>query len=275
MGGLLLGIFAALVVATVPIGFALATAASIAVVVADLPVIIIPQQIVAGMDSFPMLAVPLFILAGFLMDVGGISQRLVTLARALVGHLPGGLGQVVIIAEIFFSGVSGSTSADAAAIGGIMVPQLMANGYSRARSTAIVSAACGMGILIPPAIVMVVYGVNDDKLRKKHKLVSNASCTTNCLAPVAAVLDTENGHLCWVKTSRGIELRSLELGDSNDEFIVVLDGLNEGDKVLLNPRGHVLESQSDSPKTIKTQADTPTDGKTKSKTRTRKPEHGD
>ena len=159
MGGLLLGVFGALVLAAVPIGFALATAAAIAIVAADLPLVIIPQQIVAGMDSFPMLAVPLFILAGFLMDVGGISRRLVTLARSLVGHLPGGLGQVVILAEIFFSGVSGSTSADAAAIGGIMVPQLTANGYSRERSTAIVSAACGMGILIPPAIVMVVYGV--------------------------------------------------------------------------------------------------------------------
>ena len=159
MGGLLLVTFGALVLAAVPIGFALATAAGLAIVMADLPLIIIPQQIVAGMDSFPMLAVPLFILAGFLMDVGGISRRLVTLARSLVGHLPGGLGQVVIMAEIFFSGVSGSTSADAAAIGGIMVPQLTANGYSRARSTAIVSAACAMGILIPPAIVMVVYGV--------------------------------------------------------------------------------------------------------------------
>ncbi len=159
MGALLLGTFGVLVLASVPIGFALATAAGIAILVADLPLIIIPQQIVAGMDSFPMLAVPLFILAGFLMDVGGISRRLVTLARTLVGHLPGGLGQVVIMAEIFFSGVSGSTSADAAAIGGIMVPQLTANGYSRARATAIVSAACGMGILIPPAIVMVVYGV--------------------------------------------------------------------------------------------------------------------
>ncbi len=116
MGGLMLGTFGALVLAAVPIGFALATAASIAVVVADLPLVIIPQQIVAGIDSFPMLAVPLFILAGFLMDVGGISRRLVTLARALVGHLPRGLGQVVIMAEIFFSGVSGSTSADAAAI---------------------------------------------------------------------------------------------------------------------------------------------------------------
>ena len=160
MGGLLIGAFGALVAAPVPIGFALATAAVLAILAADLPLVIIPQQIVAGMDSFPMLAVPLFILAGFLMDVGGISRRLVTLARSLVGHLPGGLGQVVIMAEMFFSGVSGSTSADAAAIGGIMVPQLTANGYSRERSTAIVSAACGMGILIPPAIVMVIYGVS-------------------------------------------------------------------------------------------------------------------
>ena len=162
MGGLLVGVsgvFGALVLAAVPIGFALATAAVIAILVAGLPLVIIPQQIMAGMDSFPMLAVPLFILAGYLMDVGGISHRLVTLARALVGHLPGGLGQVVVVSEIFFSGVSGSTSADAAAIGGIMGPQLTANGYDPARTTAIVSAACGMGILIPPAIVMVVYGV--------------------------------------------------------------------------------------------------------------------
>ena len=93
--------------------------------------------------------------------------------------------------------------------------------------------------------------------------------------PVAAVVDAENGHLCWVKTSRGIELRSLELGDSNDEFIVVLGGLNEGDKVLLNPRGHVEEKSSDSPKAINTQPNTPTSGKTKSKTRTRKPDYGD
>ena len=159
MGGLLLGVFGLLVLAAVPIGFALALAAVLAIMVADLPLVVIPQQIVAGMDSFPMLAVPLFILAGFLMDAGGISRRLVTLARALVGHLPGGLGQVVVVTEILFSGVSGSTSADAAAVGGIMVPQLTAHGYGRARATAIVSAACGMGILIPPAIVMVVYGV--------------------------------------------------------------------------------------------------------------------
>jgi len=82
MGGLLLGVFGLLVLAAVPVGFALAIAAVIAIVVADLPLVVIPQQIVAGMDSFPMLAVPLFILAGYLMDVGGISRRLVALARA-------------------------------------------------------------------------------------------------------------------------------------------------------------------------------------------------
>jgi C4-dicarboxylate transporter DctM subunit len=160
MGAFPLGIFALLVLLSVPIAFALILAAALILFGGDgLPLLVIPQQIVAGMDSFPMLAVPLFILAGSIMDVGGISRRLVGLASALVGHLPGGLGQVVVLSEIFFSGVSGSTSADAAAIGGIMVPQLTAKGYSRARATSIVSAACAMGILIPPAIVMVIYGV--------------------------------------------------------------------------------------------------------------------
>ena len=94
--------------------------------------------------------------------------------------------------------------------------------------------------------------------------------------PVAAVVEAENGHLCWVKTSRGIEPRSLELGDSNDEFIVVLGGLNEGDKVLLNPRGHIENNPSDSPKATKTQPDiSPPADKTQSKTRTRKPDYGD
>ena len=195
MGGLLVGIFGVLVMAAVPIGFALAIAAVVAIVVADLPLVIIPQQIVAGMDSFPMLAVPLFILAGFLMDVGGISRRLVTLARTLVGHLPGGLGQVVVMAEMFFSGVSGSTSADAAAIGGIMVPQLTANGYSRARATAIVSAACGMGILIPPAIVMVVYGV-----------IGNVSIGALFVASIAPALLIAVGlmtHIGWQARREG------------------------------------------------------------------------
>jgi C4-dicarboxylate transporter DctM subunit len=160
VGALPLGIFVLLVLLSIPIAFALIFAAALILALGEgLPLLVVAQQVVAGMDSFPMLAVPLFILAGSIMDVGGISRRLVEFASSLVGHLPGGLGQVVVLSEIFFSGVSGSTSADAAAIGGIMVPQLTAKGYSRERATSIVSAACAMGILIPPAIVMVIYGV--------------------------------------------------------------------------------------------------------------------
>jgi C4-dicarboxylate transporter DctM subunit len=160
MAFLLLSVFVVLVLLSLPIGFALAgTAAFSFLFDSDTPLVIIPQQIVAGMDSFPMLAVPLFILAGSIMDIGGISRRLVHLAHTLVGHLQGGLLQVVVVAECFFSGVSGSTSAEAAVIGGVMIPQLAEVGYSRARATAIVAASCAMGIMIPPGIATVVYGV--------------------------------------------------------------------------------------------------------------------
>src|SRR5205823_141508 len=87
-----------------------------------------------------------------------ISQRLINLARALVGHVPGGLGNVTIFGMVLFSGISGSTSADAAAVGSIMIPSMKRHGYSAARAGAIVSAAAGMGILVPPCLTMVVYG---------------------------------------------------------------------------------------------------------------------
>jgi len=149
-----------LILIAVRILFALVgTALFIALTAGDIPFLILPQQLMAGMDSFPMLAVPLFILAGSIMDVGGIAGRLVTLASALVGRLPGGLGHVVVGAEVFLGGVSGSTSAQTAAIGGIMIPQLVVKGYTRERATAITGAACAMGIMMPPTIVLIIYGV--------------------------------------------------------------------------------------------------------------------
>ena len=190
MGALPFGLFALFVLLGVPIAFALIIAGALILVGAEgLPLLIIPQQMVAGMDSFPMLAVPLFIWAGSIMDVGGISRRLVELASSLVGHLPGGLGQVVVVSEIFFSGVSGSTSADAAAIGGIMVPQLTAKGYSREQATAIVSAACAMGILIPPAIVMVIFGVMGN--------VSIGKLFVACIPPALLMALGLMGQIGW------------------------------------------------------------------------------
>jgi C4-dicarboxylate transporter DctM subunit len=159
MGAILTVAFLAFIALNVPIAFSMGLSSIVGLLLkCDVPLVIIPQKIFTGCDSFPLLAVPLFILAGTLMDTGGISQRLVNLALALVGHFRNGLGMVSIVAEIFFSGISGSTAADTAAIGSIMIPSMTQAGYTSARATAIVCAACGMGILVPPCIAMVVYG---------------------------------------------------------------------------------------------------------------------
>jgi C4-dicarboxylate transporter DctM subunit len=158
--GLILSLaFIALIAINVPIAFSMGLSSILGLLIkGNIPLVIVPQKIFTGSDSFPLLAVPFFILAGSLMDTGGISLRLVNLAQALVGHFRNGLGMVSIVSEIFFSGISGSTAADTAAIGSIMIPAMNQAGYSPARSTAIVCASCGMGILVPPCIAMVVYG---------------------------------------------------------------------------------------------------------------------
>ena len=159
MGIILSLAFLGFIAINVPIAFSMGLASIIGLLLKEnVPLVIVPQKIFTGCDSFPLLAVPFFILAGALMDTGGISLRLVNLARALVGHFRNGLGMVSIVSEIFFSGISGSTAADTAAIGSIMIPAMNQAGYTPARATAIVCAACGMGILVPPCIAMVIYG---------------------------------------------------------------------------------------------------------------------
>lgn len=144
----------------VPIAVALGGASAIALVLhSDLPITLLVQRAYVGLDSFPLLAAPLFIVAGGLMETGGISLRITALASALVGHIRGGLGMVVVVATIIFSGISGSSTADTAAIGSTMIPAMVRRGYSPAFATAVVAAAGGMGILIPPCIIMVIYGL--------------------------------------------------------------------------------------------------------------------
>lgn len=122
------------------------------------PLSVIPQRMLAGVDSFVLLAVPLFILGGALMETSGISQRIVDLAMVIVGRMRGGLGQVVVVTEILFSGISGSATADVAAVGSLMIPSMKRTGYSAEESASILCAAAAMGILIPPSIHMVVLG---------------------------------------------------------------------------------------------------------------------
>lgn len=142
-----------------PISLALGTASAItAYLKGNLPLIFIPQKIFTSLDSFPLLAIPLFVLAGSFLETGGVGMRLVNLANVLVRHIRGGLGFVVIVSTIFFSEISGSSAADAAAIGSVTIPAMIRLGYKAAFATAIVAAAGGMAALIPPSIIGVIYG---------------------------------------------------------------------------------------------------------------------
>lgn len=125
----------------------------------NLPLVLIPQRMYAAADSFPLMAIPFFMLAGALMEYGGISRRLINLANKLVGHLTGGLALVGIITCMFFAAISGSGPATVAAIGGIMIPSMVRAGYDESFSSAVMAIAGSIGIIIPPSIPMVTYGV--------------------------------------------------------------------------------------------------------------------
>ena len=148
-----------LITFSMPIVFALGIGCGLFLVLfKDYPHQIMHTRMVGGIDSFPLLAVPFFILAGDLLNTGGVTTRLVALAKVLVGSIRGGLGMVTVLGEYFFSGISGSTVADVSAIGSIMVPALKKAGYKSDETVSIVSAASAMGMLVPPSIPAVVLG---------------------------------------------------------------------------------------------------------------------
>ena len=160
MGWLVFATLAAALACSVPIGIALGLSAMAGILYLDpafLPAL--PQKVLAGLDSFPLLAVPLFILAGTIMGHGGIARRIVNLAMVFVGRVRGGLGCVVILSTMFFSGISGSSSADTAAIGSLTLPEMKRRRYPRPFATALVAAAGGTATLVPPSIDLIVIGV--------------------------------------------------------------------------------------------------------------------
>lgn len=149
--------FVALLLLSVPVSFAMGLASITAILwQGKTPLNTVVTQMVGGMDSFPLMAIPFFILAGELMERAGISERLVNLAKALVAHVRGGLGMSVIVAEYLFSGISGSTAADISAIGSMLIKPMVRAGYSKGEAIAIICAATAMGILVPPCIFMIV-----------------------------------------------------------------------------------------------------------------------
>ncbi|MGF9713106.1 TRAP transporter large permease [Paenibacillus naphthalenovorans] len=120
---------------------------------------IMAQNLIDGADNFPLLAIPFFILAGELMNAGGISKRIINFAMALVGHIKGGLGYVAIIGSVMFAGLSGSAVADTAALGAILIPMMVAAGYNKNRSAGLIAAGGIIAPTIPPSIPMIIFGV--------------------------------------------------------------------------------------------------------------------
>ncbi len=145
---------------SVPIAFTIGLSALIGLIIVDLPLEIVAQRMFTQIDSFTMLAIPFFILAGNLMDKGGISRTIVDLASQMVGHVKGGLAMVTIVACCLFGCISGSGAAASAAIGMILVPAMVNRGYNKAFAGAITATSGPLGIVIPPSIVMVVYATS-------------------------------------------------------------------------------------------------------------------
>lgn len=159
--GALFGVFLILVILKVPIALSLGGASLVAIgLFTNIPVFTAMQRFFTSCDSFSMMAIPFFMIAGSLMARGGVSRRLVNFANSMVGPLPGGLAIVAIVASLFFGALSGSSTATVAAIGSIVVPYMLEAGYGLQFSLATVATAGFLGVIIPPSIPMINYGVS-------------------------------------------------------------------------------------------------------------------
>ncbi|MGL5363749.1 MAG: TRAP transporter large permease [Bosea sp. (in: a-proteobacteria)] len=151
--------FSILLLMGVPVAFCLGLASMATVLYLDIPPVVVFQQLSTGMNAFAMLAIPFFIYSGDLMIRGGIADRLIQFAASLVGHLRGGLGQVNVITCTLFGGISGSAVADASAVGGIMIPQMVKRGYAPDYAVNVTANAAIIALLIPPSHNMIIYSL--------------------------------------------------------------------------------------------------------------------
>lgn len=165
LGSLLFGSMIGLMALGVPIIFAVAIAAVVGLYFGTdgLPLVLVPISMFNGMDSFPMMAIPFFVLAGELMNLGGISKRLIALATAATGSLRGGLGHATIIANALMAAISGSALANVAAVGRVLIPSMAEKGYERDFAGSMTISASLLGPIIPPSITMVIFAVTAEE----------------------------------------------------------------------------------------------------------------
>lgn len=160
MAWLLFGLLLVLFLINVPVAVALGLASMLVLMIQDnVPLMVIVQKMFTSTDSFTLMAVPFFILAGKLMESGGISKRLINFSSTLVGSLHGGLAMVSIVTCMFFAAISGSAAATTAAVGSILIPAMVKRGYDKSFSTAIQAAGGTIGVMIPPSVPLILFGV--------------------------------------------------------------------------------------------------------------------
>lgn len=160
MGGFFI-VFAGLLASGIPIALALGIGGAAYLYLSGngMMALMLPQRMMAGIDQFVLLTIPLFLLAGALMNVGGVTERIVAFARAMVGHRRGGMSSVSILSSGFFAGISGSATAEASALGTILIPTMSRQGMPAAYAAALIAVSSVMGPIIPPSITMIIYGV--------------------------------------------------------------------------------------------------------------------
>ncbi len=141
-----------------PVAVVLGVASAVYLVAADMPLTVIPQKMFSGMDSFVLLSIPAFVLAGNLMNGGGITDRILRFSNSVVGHFRGGLAQTNIVGSMIFAGISGSAAADAASQGAVLIPGMARQGYTVPYSAAVTAASAVVGPIIPPSIPMIIVG---------------------------------------------------------------------------------------------------------------------
>lgn len=154
---LLFGSFLALCLLRVPIAFAMLISSTLAVFAGGVPLSIVPQRVWVGLNNFPLLAVPFFLFVGQAMNESGTSVRLIDFARALVGHLRGGLAHVNVTVSMVFAGISGVSSADTLGVGSVMIPAMKRDGYPTGFTVGITAASSTLGNIIPPSLMMIIY----------------------------------------------------------------------------------------------------------------------
>ncbi len=150
--------FFALIALRVNIGFSLILSSAIVILMEGLPLISVANQMFAGIDSFTLLAIPFFMLLGGILNAGSITDRLLKVADAAVGHLPGGLGHVNVFVSMIFASISGSAAADTASVGSILIPAMKKAGYPAPFAAALTAASSTLGVIIPPSIILIIYG---------------------------------------------------------------------------------------------------------------------